>query len=80
MYPAGFATGVLHREAVSGILLYGSPGTGKMMLCCAISKECNVRMLLAIPSDIEDMWIGKTEIDYCHILVGTQDCTLRHLH
>jgi SpoVK/Ycf46/Vps4 family AAA+-type ATPase len=59
--PAGFATGILRREALSGILLYGPPGTGKTMLCRAIAKECNVRMLLLAPSDIEDMWVGETE-------------------
>jgi SpoVK/Ycf46/Vps4 family AAA+-type ATPase len=61
MYPAAFSTGILGKEALSGILLYGPPGTGKTMLCRAIAKECNVRMLLIAPSDIEDMWVGESE-------------------
>jgi SpoVK/Ycf46/Vps4 family AAA+-type ATPase len=61
MYPAAFATGILRKEALSGILLYGPPGTGKTMLCRAIAKECNVRMLLIAPSDVEDMWVGESE-------------------
>jgi len=61
MHPAAFATGVLSREGLSGILLYGPPGTGKTMLCRAIAKECNVRMLLIAPSDVENCWVGETE-------------------
>jgi len=60
-YPAAFATGILHKEALSGILLYGPPGTGKTMLCRAIAKECKIRMLLITPSDVEDMYVGETE-------------------
>jgi SpoVK/Ycf46/Vps4 family AAA+-type ATPase len=61
MYPAEFASGILGKEALSGILLYGLPGTGKTMLCRAIAKECNVRMLLIAPSDIKNMLSGESE-------------------
>ena len=61
MYPKAFASGILGAEALSGILLYGPPGTGKTMLCRAIAKECNVRMLLVAPSNVQDMYVGETE-------------------
>lgn len=61
MYPKAFASGILGAEALSGILLYGPPGTGKTMLCRAVAKECNVRMLLVAPSNVQDMYVGETE-------------------
>lgn len=31
------------------------------MLCRALAKECDVRMLQVAPSDVKDMYVGETE-------------------
>ncbi|KAJ7489711.1 CHAT domain-containing protein [Mycena galericulata] len=61
LYPAIFKIGILARESIGGILLYGLPGTGKTMVCRALARECGARMLQVRPSDVMNKWLGNSE-------------------
>ncbi|KAL0097454.1 P-loop containing nucleoside triphosphate hydrolase protein [Phycomyces blakesleeanus] len=59
--PDLFQHGILKRNFISGVLLFGPPGTGKTMLAKAVAKESGSRMLEIQSSDIYDMYVGEGE-------------------
>ncbi|KAJ1941865.1 hypothetical protein GGF37_003358, partial [Kickxella alabastrina] len=59
--PEYFSKGVLRRYNVSGILLFGPPGTGKTMLAKAVAKESGSVVLNIRASDIYDKYVGEGE-------------------
>ncbi|KIJ24972.1 hypothetical protein M422DRAFT_194063, partial [Sphaerobolus stellatus SS14] len=61
LYPSAFTSGVLGRESIGGILLYGPLGTGKTLLCRAVAQECGAKMLYIKPSDVQDCYVGESE-------------------
>ncbi|KAI7869359.1 P-loop containing nucleoside triphosphate hydrolase protein [Spinellus fusiger] len=61
MRPDLFQHGILKRNFISGLLLFGPPGTGKTMLAKAVAKESGSRMLEIQASDIFDMYVGEGE-------------------
>ena len=58
--PDFFAKGVL-KDSVSGILLFGPPGTGKTMLARAVAAQSGVNFLSVNSSSIYDMYVGEGE-------------------
>ncbi|KAK7014865.1 ATP-dependent peptidase [Favolaschia claudopus] len=54
--PTAFAT--LGGKLTKGILLTGSPGTGKTMLARAVAGEAGVPFFFASGSDFEEMFVG----------------------
>ncbi|KAF8985984.1 P-loop containing nucleoside triphosphate hydrolase protein, partial [Cyathus striatus] len=60
-FPSAFASGILSRESMGGVLLYGPPGSGKTMVCRAVANECGARMLVIKPSDVMEKWLGESE-------------------
>ncbi|KAI8384604.1 P-loop containing nucleoside triphosphate hydrolase protein [Radiomyces spectabilis] len=59
--PDLFQHGILKRNFISGVLLFGPPGTGKTMLAKAVAKESGSRMLEIQASDIYEMYLGEGE-------------------
>ncbi|KAI8322781.1 AAA-domain-containing protein, partial [Martensiomyces pterosporus] len=59
--PEYFSRGVLRRHSVSGILLFGPPGTGKTMLAKAVAKESGSVVLNIRASDVYDKYVGEGE-------------------
>ena len=59
--PELFATGVLSRSAIHGVLLFGPPGTGKTMLAKAISKSSGAYFMNISLADIFDKYVGEGE-------------------
>ncbi|KAF7311400.1 AAA-domain-containing protein [Mycena kentingensis (nom. inval.)] len=60
-FPEAFKTGVLAKESMGGVLLFGPPGTGKTMVCRALAKECGARMIHLQASTIQRCYVGETE-------------------
>lgn len=58
--PDLFTSGIL-REAVSGILLFGPPGTGKTMLAKAVAAQSKSNFIAVNSSNIYDMYVGEGE-------------------
>ncbi|KAJ2366591.1 hypothetical protein H4S01_002624 [Coemansia sp. RSA 2610] len=59
--PEYFSRGVLKRHSVSGILLFGPPGTGKTMLAKAVARESGSVVLNIRGSDVYDKYFGEGE-------------------
>ncbi|CAO3675613.1 unnamed protein product [Rhizopus stolonifer] len=59
--PDLFQHGILKKNFIPGVLLFGPPGTGKTMLAKAVAKESGSRMLDIQASDIYDMYVGQGE-------------------
>lgn len=58
--PELFSRGIA-REAVSGVLLFGPPGTGKTMLAKAVAAESGCNFIAVSLSSVFDMWVGEGE-------------------
>ncbi|KAI8092235.1 P-loop containing nucleoside triphosphate hydrolase protein [Gilbertella persicaria] len=59
--PDLFNKGILKKNFIPGVLLFGPPGTGKTMLAKAVAKESGSRMLDIQASDVYDMYVGQGE-------------------
>ncbi|ORE10443.1 AAA-domain-containing protein [Rhizopus microsporus var. microsporus] len=59
--PDLFKQGILKKNFIPGVLLFGPPGTGKTMLAKAVAKESGSRMLDIQASDVYDMYVGQGE-------------------
>ncbi|MAG24375.1 ATPase [Candidatus Pacearchaeota archaeon] len=57
--PKGFKR--LGIRAPRGILLYGSPGTGKTLLAKAVAKESEANFIQVKGPSLLSMWVGKSE-------------------
>ena len=58
-HPAAFKR--LGIRAPRGILLYGSPGTGKTLLAKAVAKESESNFIHVKGPSLLSMWVGKSE-------------------
>ncbi|OMJ28366.1 Protein MSP1 [Smittium culicis] len=61
LLPELFGSGVLGKHAISGLLLFGPPGTGKTMLAKAVAKESGSTVLNIKSSDVYDKYVGEGE-------------------
>ncbi|OMJ14845.1 Protein MSP1, partial [Smittium culicis] len=61
LFPELFGSGVLGKHAISGLLLFGPPGTGKTMLAKAVAKESGSTVLNIKSSDVYDKYVGEGE-------------------
>ncbi len=59
-HPELFTQGVL-KHSMTGVLLFGPPGTGKTMLARAVAQESGAAFLAVNMSNIFDMWVGEGE-------------------
>lgn len=58
--PELFQQGIL-KETISGILLFGPPGTGKTMLAKAVASQSKSNFIAVNSSSIYDMYVGEGE-------------------
>ena len=70
--PELFREGIL-KEAVSGILLFGPPGTGKTMLAKAVAAQSKSNFIAVNSSNIYDMYVGEGEknVKVSKLIYGT---------
>ncbi|CEP07700.1 hypothetical protein [Parasitella parasitica] len=59
--PELFGKGILKKNFIPGVLLFGPPGTGKTMLAKAVAKDSGSRMLDIQASDVYEMYVGQGE-------------------
>ncbi|GAN05781.1 conserved hypothetical protein [Mucor ambiguus] len=59
--PELFRKGILKKNFIPGVLLFGPPGTGKTMLAKAVAKDSGSRMLDIQASDVYEMYVGQGE-------------------
>ena len=59
-HPELFSQGIL-KQSLTGVLLFGPPGTGKTMLARAVAQESGAAFLAVNMSNIFDMWVGEGE-------------------
>ncbi|KTW31570.1 hypothetical protein T552_00208 [Pneumocystis carinii B80] len=59
--PDAFNFGVLSHNRISGVLLFGPPGSGKTLLAKAVAKDCGARVLEIKGSEIFNMYVGEGE-------------------
>lgn len=50
-----------HIKAPTGILLYGSPGTGKTLLARAVASESNANFISVKGPELLSKWVGESE-------------------
>jgi hypothetical protein len=89
-HPELFTHGVL-KNSLTGVLLFGPPGTGKTMLARAVAQESGASFLAVNMSNIFDMWVGEGEknvkvseqviylsmyTDSCIIILGFRVCSI----
>ncbi|KAI9245911.1 P-loop containing nucleoside triphosphate hydrolase protein [Sporodiniella umbellata] len=60
-YPDFFSRGILKKNFIPGVLLFGPSGTGKTLLAKAVAKESGSIMLDIKASDVYDMYVGQGE-------------------
>ena len=59
-HPELFTQGIL-KNSLTGVLLFGPPGTGKTMLARAVAQESGATFLAVNMSNIFDMYVGEGE-------------------
>ncbi|GBB91358.1 hypothetical protein RclHR1_01860012 [Rhizophagus clarus] len=56
-----------------GILIYGPPGVGKTMLCCAIAAEIGINFMLVESSQIISKIVGESENNIARIFAQAKE-------
>ncbi|OMH80319.1 Protein MSP1 [Zancudomyces culisetae] len=59
--PKLYSSGILARHSISGVLMFGPPGTGKTMLAKAVARESGSTVLDIKSSDVNDKFVGEGE-------------------
>jgi SpoVK/Ycf46/Vps4 family AAA+-type ATPase len=60
VYPNLFSKGIL-AKGISGVLLFGPPGTGKTMLAKALARESRAAFINLSMGTLASKWYGETE-------------------